>query len=694
MNDTTRDLLIEIGTEELPPAALSTLAADFHDRLQTSLRDQYDLYSKETHSHYYYSPRRLAAVFSGLRVQQTERRLEKYGPAIKIAYDDEGQPTKAAEGFARSCNTTVDNLVEQNDKLFFSMTEPGKPAADLIPTAILDALAKLPIPKRMRWGEGRADFVRPVHWAIVLFGDEVIECEILGVHADRYSYGHRHHHPESIRLDTVADYEAAMQQAKVWLNNVEQQLNQRISEQVAILAEQVDGYALHSEPDSDLVAEVAALVEWPVPLRGSFDARFLELPEEVLIATLEDQQRYFAIRERQTNKLLPYFITVANIESKKPEQVRTGNERVIVPRLSDAMFFWETDRAEPLASRVPALDNMTFQKKLGSLGDKMRRMADLAGAIADDIDGNADKARRAANLAKCDLVTQMVGEFPTLQGIAGGYLAANDGEDADVAQAVSEHYRPRFAGDSLPQQPTAQAIAIADKLDTIMGIFTIGQPPTGEKDPFALRRAALGVLRIMIEGRLNLDLQHYLSQAAARFSDDLNAAQAVDEVFDFMMERLRRHYLDQGVATDTFEAVLACEPTRPLDFHRRLQAVQAFRRLTEADSLAAANKRIGNILKQAGQFDAQLQADRLQDPNEKQLARTVDDLRRRIEPLLAASEYEQALTQLAGLRDSVDAFFDNVMVMCDDETLRQNRLALLSELSQLFRRTADISRLQ
>lgn len=693
MNDKTRELLIEIGTEELPPRALKQLAYNYLHCLHDALREQ-DLLADDHEPALYYSPRRLAVLAGNVREQQPERRIERYGPAVKIAYDDQGKPTKAAEGFARSCGTSVDQLTEKDGKLYFAAVEPGKAAAELIPDAIHRALSKLPIPKHMRWGDCDAEFVRPVHWVVVLFGNEVVNCNIFGVTADRFSRGHRYHHPGPLKLQAAGDYADALYQAKVWLNDREEQLNQRISEQVAILAEQVNGYALNSEPDSELVAEVAALVEWPVPLRGEFDPEFLQLPEEVLIATLEDQQRYFPLREQETNRLLPYFITVANIESREPDQVRAGNERVIVPRLSDAMFFWDTDRARSLASRIPALDGITFQKKLGSLGDKMRRVAGLAGAISTTLGGNRDRAERAAQLAKCDLLTQLVGEFPELQGIAGGYLAANDGEDDEVARAIGEHYRPRFAGDALPQTTTGQVLAIADKLDTVVGIFAIGQAPTGEKDPFALRRAALGALRIMIECDLDLNLKECLLEASEQFPQAVAAYASVDSVFDFMMERLRRHYLDSGISSDSFEAVLACGPTRPLDFHHRLLAVQAFRRLAEAESLAAANKRISNILKQADNINGSLQTDLLQDPAELQLAAELEKLRTRVEPLLAANKYEQALTALAGLRDSVDAFFDNVMVMCDDDALRNNRIALLASLSELFRRTADISRLQ
>lgn len=717
MTTGTRDLLIEIGTEELPPKALQRLAHDYLYFLKSALQDA-ELLSGDPEPALYYSPRRLAILASEVRERQPECRIERHGPAVSVAYDDSGQPSKAAEGFARACGTTVDQLSEKDGKLFFAATEPGKPAAALIPGVIETTLARLPIPKRMRWGSGKAEFVRPIHWAAVLFGNDVIDCEIMGIRTGRRTRGHRFHHPQPIELASPADYVPALHAAKVWLNDREQRLNREISTQVARLVRHVDGYALNSEPDSELVAEVAALVEWPVPLRGSFDPAFLELPEEVLIATLEDQQRYFAIRELRTEQLLPYFIAVANIESRDPDQVRAGNERVIVPRLADAMFFWQTDRATPLAARIPELDHITFQRQLGSIGDKMRRVGQLAGLIAEALGSGSDKAERAATLAKCDLLSQLVGEFPELQGTVGCYLARHDGEDAEVAQAIGEHYQPRYAGDELPQSSTGQALAAADKLDTLIGIFAIGQAPTGEKDPFALRRAALGVLRILIEAKLDLDLEHSLQQTAMQFDAAIKADKVVTPVFDFMMERLRRYYLDSGVTPDVFEAVLARRPTRPLDFHRRLQAVQSFRKRPEAKSLAAANKRIGNILKQAKgtldvaepgdvasftghtihkraePIDGNLNREALQDPAEKKLARELDDLRAKVEPLLADNQYEQALAMLAGLRDSVDAFFDNVMVMCEDEKLRRNRIALLAGLSNLFQRTADISRLQ
>lgn len=691
----SEDLLIEIGTEELPPKALARLSKDFHDRLVAIFQEQLDLLEPNiAKTHYFYSPRRLAVIIEKLRAQQPDRIVEKTGPSIRIAYDDNGQPTKAANGFARSCNTTVDHLAEKDGKLFFSTTEPGKTAAELIPDAINEALIKLPIPKRMRWGKASHEFVRPVHWTVILLGNKIIDCEILGVRSGRESRGHRYHTDQPVHIKSTAEYRETLRKAKVWLNDSEHELQTAISTEVDRLAAEVGGNAVNSDSDGELVAEVAALVEWPVALRGEFDPKFLVLPEAVLIATLEDQQRYFPVRDQKTGRLLPWFITVANIESHDPERVRKGNERVIVPRLSDAMFFWQADRAGSLESRVPLLNDMTFQKQLGSLGDKMRRVAELAAIIAESIGGDTGKARRAATLAKCDLVTQLVGEFPELQGIAGGYLAEYHGEDAEVAQAIGEQYQPRYAGDDLPQSRSGQALAIADKLDTLVGIFAIGQVPTGEKDPFALRRAALGVLRIIIERELELDVKAALDHAAQQFSAAPDATTAVTPVFDFMMERLRHYYQDNGVAADTFEAVLACQPTRPLDFHRRLLAVQAFRRLPEAASLAAANKRISNILKQADDPGRDFNATALADASEKSLAQQLTAVRAEVEPLLAGHQYEAALTRLAGLRDSVDAFFDNVMVMCEDTDLRNNRIALLAGLSAQFRRIADISRLQ
>lgn len=694
MSIESRDLLIEIGTEELPPKALHDLACHFSHQVREQLTSL-GLYTEDNAHELYCSPRRLALVLRAVHTAQPDRPLERHGPAVNIAFNDNGQPTKAAEGFARSCGTTVDQLQEKDGKLFYSGMTVGQLASGLLPDIIRTALHKLPIPKRMRWGEGSEEFVRPVHWLVLLFGDQVVECDMLGVSSGRTTHGHRYHHPGPLELKQPSDYVQALREARVWLNDAEGSLKHEISHQVNRLADELNGRAINAEPDSELVAENAALVEWPVALAGSFDTGFLALPEEVLIATLEDQQRYFAVRTTDGEGLAPHFIAISNIESKQPERVREGNERVVVPRLADAMFFWESDRAVKLATRMAELDDIVFQSRLGSVGDKMRRVRSLAEHIAEQTGSNTKHAMRAAELAKCDLLSHLVGEFPKLQGTIGRYLAAHDSEAAEVATAIEEHYRPRFAGDAPPATGAGRAVAIADKLDTIIGIFAIGQAPTGEKDPFGLRRAALGVLRTLIECRLELDLEQLIQQSASSYPADIQAGTVHGQVFEFMMERLRHYYLDQGVAIDTFEAVLARRPGRPLDFHQRLLAVEAFRRLPEAESLAAANKRIMNILKQAsGPVNGAVRSELLQDAAEQQLARELDTISYQIEPLLARSDYTAALTRLAGLRDSIDNFFDHVMVMCDDQVLRDNRLALLNHLSNLFQRTADISRLQ
>jgi len=696
MTDAGRDLLVEIGTEELPPKNLAGLAEEFCGRLCTLLFEVHGLGTPSGNSHdYYFSPRRLAVIIEGLRVRQADRNTERYGPAIAVAFDRQGRPTRAAEGFARSCGIPVASLEQKDGKLYFRARRPGQAAAALIPDAINEALDKLAIPRRMRWGAGDDEFARPVHWAVVLFGNEVIDCRVLGVRAGRHSRGHRFHHPEPVELNLPRDYPGALRSARVWLNDARRGLQHEISRQACRLAGKVDGEPLNSHPESPLVAEIASLVEWPVPILGEFNPEFLSLPEEVLIATLEGQQRYFPVRAKKTGRLLPYFIAIANIESRDRDRVRQGNERVIRPRLSDAEFFLRRDLRKPLSTYKKELDGVIYQQKLGTLADKTKRVTRLAGAIATMLGGNGTLAKRAGELCKCDLVTEMVGEFPELQGIMGRYYAARSNEPAEVAAALDEQYLPRYAGDRLPATGTGRILAVADKLDTLIGIFAIGQAPTGDKDPFGLRRTALGCLRILIECGLDLDLLKCLQKAARGHAAPLVASDLPARVFDFMMERLRRYYLEADITVDTFEAVLSRRPTRPLDFHQRITAVEAFRKLPEAASLAAANKRIGNILRQAdGKISASVNNKLLKETAERQLARELDRVRRKVTPLLDKNDYGTALAELAGLKQKIDTFFDEVLVMCDDAALKKNRLALLNSLHQLFLRTADISRLQ
>ena len=690
-NPDTRDLLIEIGTEELPPKALLTLATAFEQGIRAGL-EKAGLTSGALHR--FATPRRLAVLIEQLPGRQPDRQSERRGPALSAAFGSDGKATKAAEGFARSCGVTVAELQRQEtDKgawLVHLSTEPGAATADLIPGIVLAALAGLPIPKRMRWGDRDDEFVRPVHWAVLLFGDEVIPATILGVTAGRETRGHRFHHPQPIRLNTPADYARQLaSEGRVIADFAERR--DAVRAQAEAVAADLRGTAVIKP---ELLDEVTALVEWPVALAGNFERRFLAVPAEALISTMQDNQRYFPVVDAH-GRLLPHFITIANLESRDPAQVRAGNERVIRPRFSDAEFFWNQDRKQPLAARMDDLKQVVFQQRLGTLADKSGRVAALARLIAGQSHGNPDWAERAARLAKCDLLTQMVQEFPELQGTMGRYYASHDEEAPEVAQALEEQYLPRFAGDRLPRTATGRALALAERLDTLTGIFAIGQAPSGAKDPFALRRAALGVLRILIEGQLNLDVLTLLERAAAGFDSALRAGQAVETVFEFVMERLRGYYLDQGVRPDTFEAVLDCRPSRPLDFDRRVRAVGAFRELPEAASLSAANKRIRNILKKVETvLPFEVQPDLLIEDAEQVLAGRLVELSSEVIPLMEAGLYSDALSRLARLREPVDAFFDRVLVMAEDPALRANRLALLNELGSLFLRVADFSRLQ
>jgi len=686
-----KDLLIEIGTEELPPKALKRLAMAFADELHLG-------FDKVTLEHgpceWFATPRRLAVIVRDLQVTQDDRDVERRGPALDAAYDENGVATKAAEGFALSCGVSLEELqtlkTDKGSWLSYSATEKGSAASDLMQEIISAAIGKLPIPKRMRWGMGAAEFVRPVHWILLLFGDEPVSLTLLDVDAGTESYGHRFHHPQAIPLNSSSEYLGKLEkQGKVIVDFVKRQ--KLIKDEVMSCAELLGGTAII---DPALLNEVTALVEWPVVLSGGFDEQFLELPNEVLIASMQDHQKYFPVISKD-GQLLPHFITVANIDSTNPEEISKGNERVIFPRLSDAAFFWRRDITRKLAEYEPGLKDIVYQKQLGSLQDKSIRVANIASNIANTLGLNQDDIKRAALLAKCDLLSDMVGEFPELQGTMGRYYALQSGENADVALAMDEQYMPRFAGDQLPESAIGQALALAEKLDTLLGIFAIGQAPTGDKDPFGLRRAALGCLRIFIECELDLDLQSCLKISVEGFDSSIQANKAVQAVFDFMMERLRRYYADNSISNDVFESVLALRPSNPIDFHRRIQAVSKFTKLPEAQSLAAANKRIQNILIQNNSSETREIDEKLfQEPAENTLASALHDISQSIQPMLDSNDYDNTLSRLAELRDPVDKFFDEVMVMCDDEALKINRLALLSKINTLFLATADISKLQ
>jgi glycyl-tRNA synthetase beta chain len=588
---------------------------------------------------------------------------------------------------------------EQGAWLVFRTTQKGQPTTALLPDIVTNALDQLPIPKRMRWGDLAAEFVRPVHWVVMLFGDEVVNCEILSVKAGRATHGHRFHHPQPMYLGEPQAY-APLLETEGHVVADFQARREAVRGQVLEAASALGGEAM---VDEDLLDEVTSMVEWPIAVAGKFDKRFLDVPAEALISTMKTNQKYFPVLDK-SGMLMPHFITVSNIDSKDIAKVREGNERVIRPRLADADFFWNQDRKQKLDARLEKLNDVVFQKKLGTLYDKSERVASLAGYIATALEGSNKHAERAAWLSKCDLMTDMVGEFPNLQGIMGCYYAQHDKEPEDVAIALDEQYLPRFAGDALPETTTGQALAIADKLDTIVGIFGIGEHPTGNKDPFALRRAALGLLRIIIENQLGLDLKDLIQKASERFPANVwltpkgkpaKAGDVLSQVFDFMMDRLRAYYQDSGVAPDVFDAVLAVHPTQPYDFDRRVRAVTSFQQLPEAESLAAANKRISNILKQAKFTEAPMwDADMFKEPAEEVLAEKLVAIGYKITPLLECLDYEAVMKALAKLRQPVDEFFDHVMVMVEDEALRNNRLALLAQMRAMFLGIADLSRLQ
>jgi glycyl-tRNA synthetase beta chain len=688
-----RDFLVEIGTEELPPKSLLALADAFAAGIERGLAEAGLAHGAVER---FATPRRLAVRVRRLAAKQADRKIEKRGPPVGAAFDPQGAPTQAALAFARSCGVEVGALgrleTPKGSWLVHRGIEAGAATPTLLPDVVRAALDSLPIARRMRWGAGGAEFVRPVHWIVMLLGGEVVDGELLGVRTGRMSRGHRFMAPRELRIASPATYGSTLERRGRVLVDIEQRRD-AIRNRVTAVAQGVGGQAVIGE---GLLDEVTALVEWPVALAGRFETRFLELPEEVPIAAMQDHQRCFPMRDSE-GRLMPGFVTVANIESVDPAQVIAGNERVVRPRLADAAFFYAEDRKRPLASRREELKRVTFQTRLGSLHDKSERVRLLAETIATAIGGDPALAGRAAALAKCDLLTSMVGEFPELQGVMGRYYALHHGEPAEVCDAIREQYQPRFAGDVLPETRAGMALAVADKLDTIAGIFAIGQRPTGTRDPFGLRRSALGLLRISIERRLDLDLRSLIDRALASLPFPAPEGCA-REVYDYVLERLRAYYVEGGagpaVTTEMFDAVLATQPASPLDFDARLRALAEFLVLPDAPGLAAANKRIANILRKAGATPGEaVDPELLRDPAEQVLGEQVLAVARKVEPMFAAREYTGALRLLAALRKAVDDFFDGVMVMDEDPALRGNRLALLNRIQSLFLQAADLSRL-
>ena len=687
---TTQNFLVEIGTEELPPKALKTLATSFADNVEAELNQAGLSFDK---IEWFAAPRRLAVKVLNLATQQPSKEIEKRGPAVSAAFDAEGKPTKAAEGWARGCGITVDQAeriaTDKGEWLVHRAKIEGQPTKNLLNDIVANALAKLPIPKPMRWADKTVQFIRPVHTVTMLLGDDLIEGEILGVASARTIRGHRFLGEKEFEIQHADQYPQLLREK----GSVVADFNERKAEILAKSQAKATALGGVADIEESLLEEVTSLVEYPNVLAAKFEERFLAVPAEALVYTMKGDQKYFPIYDKE-GKLLPHFIFVSNINPEDPTAIIEGNEKVVRPRLTDAEFFFKTDLKQKLVDRLPRLETVLFQQQLGTLKDKTDRIEQLAGEIAKQIGADEAKAKRAGLLSKCDLMTNMVFEFTDTQGVMGMHYARHDGEDEEVAVALNEQYMPRFAGDELPKSLVASAVALADKFDTLTGIFGIGQAPKGSADPFALRRAALGALRIIVEKNLPLDLEDLVKKSAALFGDKLTNQNVVSDVVDFMLGRFRAWYQDEGIAVDVIQAVLARRPTRPADFDARVRAVSHFRTLDSAEALAAANKRVSNILAKADAAIGEINLTACVEPAEKALAEAVLALRTEVQPLIVQGDYTTVLDKLANLRAPVDSFFDNVMVNAEDSALRQNRLAILNTLQDLFLQVADISVLQ
>jgi glycyl-tRNA synthetase beta chain len=683
------DFLVELGTEELPPKSLKKLIDAFESGIKSRLENN-KLNFKSINA--YATPRRLAVVVQQLDEQTPQESETVWGPPVKIAFDDAGQPSKAAIAFAKKNNLDVNSLSTANDgkadKLVCEIQTGGGATRDLLAEIVASSLKSLPIPKRMRWGSSRTEFIRPAHWLIMLLGNDIVDATVLGLTATRQTRGHRFHYNQTLIITNAQDYLQKLPNI-AYVQIDYQKRKDLIRQQVIVEAEKINGHAVI---DEDLLDEVTGLVEWPVALAGRFEDRFLEVPAEALIYSMKEHQKYFHVVDAN-DQLMPHFITVANIESTDPAQVIDGNERVIRPRLSDAAFFYETDKKVSLSEFRERLKPIVFQAQLGSIFDKTERIKALASFIADQIGADTSKVATASELCKSDLTSDMVGEFDKMQGLAGYYYAKHEGYDDEIALALKEHYMPKFAGDELPSTTTGTIVAIADRLDTLTGIFGVGQKPTGSKDPFALRRASLGTLRLLVDKNIDLDLHVLIDIAIQQHGSNIkNSAETATTVFNYMVERFRAWYEEENIAAEVFQSVQAKQLSRPLDVYNRVHAVNAFSQLPQAEALAAANKRVSNILnKLEGDVPVALNNSLLQEPAEQELAKALAEKEKEVAPLFIDKDYSAVLTALADLRETIDNFFNNVMVMTDDEALRNNRIALLNQLRNLFLQVADIS---
>lgn len=691
-------LLIEIGTEELPPKSLKSLSEAFSSGVLQKLVECGLIESADaSNAQSFATPRRLAISVPNTARRQADQHSERRGPAIKAAFNDAGEATPAALGFAKSCGLSIDQLgrtkTDKGEWLSANITEPGKPLTELLGPLVDAALKQLPIPKRMRWGNGEAEFVRPVKWVVTLHGDSVVPIEVLAVSASNITRGHRFHSQGEIEIKQADDYQNVLLEQGHVVADFQERQNMILAQTHALAAE-AGG---EIEADLALLEEVTGLVEYPTAILGFFDPEFLEVPQECLVSSMRDHQKYFHVIDSK-GTLLPKFITVSNIQSSNPSQVRAGNEKVLRARLSDAQFFWQTDQKVKLQDRVATLDSVLFHVKLGSVLDKTQRVQKLAGLFAAEMGADVSIAERGAYLAKADLASDMVGEFDELQGIMGHYYADRDGEPSAVGECIEQHYWPKFAGDALPISAEAQAVALADKLDSLIGIYAAGEVPTGDKDPYGLRRAALSVLRILIECGHDFALPKLVNDAAGVFQELRNFSVDADTqraIVDFIRGRLMAFYQAQSIDTSAINSVMACMPNSPLDFDHRVKAVAAFSQVPEAADLAAANKRISNILrKQEALINVQIEPSVLIEPAEQALFTAISEIEDQCTALFDKGDYQAGLGLLAGLRAPIDEFFEHVMVMADDPAQQQNRLALLKRTQGLFLRVADIARLQ
>jgi glycyl-tRNA synthetase beta chain len=684
------DFIFELGCEELPSGAVWPLANEFSNQLLAAL-DKAQLHYGEVKL--FATPRRLAIVIQDLQTEQESQTVTRRGPAAVAAYDQEGKPTPALLGFAKSCGVELDQLIriqtDKGDWMVCETTNSGSQTKKLLPELVSQCIASLPIAKPMRWGNGEEEFARPVHWAIMIYGSELLDHYILGVKTSRQSKGHRFHHPQEITIESAQSYESQMRDSFVIADFAARR--QMIKDQVQQLAAPYNATVIMPE---ELVDEVTSIVEWPQALIANFEEEFLEVPAEALIASMQSHQKTFALKNQQ-GKLLPHFITVANIVSTNPQQVIQGNEKVMRARLSDAAFFFQQDKKQPLSQHIPAAEQVVFQARLGSLQDKARRVKEVMVHLSQSLNIPPQQAERAALLSKCDLLTGMVGEFPELQGLMGYYYALNDGEDSAVAQALNEQYMPRFAADNLPQSPLGMALSLAERIDTLVGIFAIGQKPSGVKDPFKLRRHALAVVRLLIATPAALNLTTLIDEAVKSYGDTLPEDKTlILELKPFILERLQSYYQGLGISVDLIHAVRVRQDEWIYDLDKRLNALKSFITMPEAVSLSAACKRVNNLLSQAKITSIEINEQLIEEGAEQSLYAHLNKVAQSIESLYAAEDYGSVLKQLASLKEPVDAFFDQVMVMVDDEQVKRNRLAILVRLQKLLQGVADISMLQ